>query len=187
MPGNRPLRNNPSTGMRRSVRIQGRPYNAPGAYYVTICTYQRTLTLGEVARTPNGDATIHLTYVGEIVDGCWRAIPAHWPHAQLDAFVIMPNHLHGIIVLHPSPDPEYALAAETFGRPISGSLSTIVRSFKAACTREAGRSLGDPTMRLWQRGYHERVISDDAQWDQVRGYIQTNPLHWADPARREDY
>jgi len=187
MANNQRLRDNPSTGMRRSVRIQGRPYNAPGAYYVTICTYQRALILGEVLPTTDGDATVRLTDVGEIVDTCWRAIPAHWPHARLDAYVIMPNHLHGIIVLQPTTDAEGGLSAETFGRPLSGSLASIVRSFKAACTRDVRRSLADPTLRLWQRGYHERVIWDNAQWDQVRGYIQTNPLHWADPARREDY
>ena len=187
MPKDQPLHHHPSTGTRRSVRIQGRSYNAPGAYYVTICTYRRALILGDVVHTPAGDATVHLTHIGGIVDACWRGIPTHWPHARLDAYVIMPNHLHGIILLHPTADPEHALSAETFGCPVPGSLATLVRSFKAACTRDARRSLADPTLRLWQRGYHERVIFDHAQWDQIRGYIQTNPLHWADPARREDY
>ena len=187
MLGDPPRRNNASTSQRRSVRIQGRLYNAPGAYCVAICSHQRSPIFGQVTRTPDGDATVNLSALGKIADTCWRAIPAHWPHARLDAYVIMPNHLHGIIVLQHSTDPALAPAAETFGRPVSGSLPTIVRSFKASCTREARRLCKDPTLCLWQRGYHERVVWDDAQWDRVRGYIQTNPLHWADPARREDY
>jgi len=172
---------------RRSVRIQGHDYRSAGAYYVTICTFARSSILGRVIHRPNGEAHVTLSALGKVVDTCWRAIPDHWPHVQLDRYVIMPNHLHGIIVIYPSSETTHEPVAEGFGRPVSGSLPTIVRSFKAACTREGRRQLGDPNLRLWQRGYHERVIWNDDQWDQVRGYVDTNPSNWVDPERHEDY
>ncbi len=85
---------NPEKHHRRSIRLQEYDYTQPGAYFVTICTYQRQCLFGEII-----DAAMHLNTCGEIVQACWNNLPNHFPFMELDAFVIMPNHIHGIIIL----------------------------------------------------------------------------------------
>ncbi|HLB64409.1 MAG TPA: hypothetical protein VJJ46_06170 [Anaerolineales bacterium] len=80
---------------RRSVRLPQHDYCAPGAYFVTICTYGRAPLLGEVMA-----GCVRLSEIGRISDGCWRAIPAHFPYVELYSFVVMPNHIHGILVFN---------------------------------------------------------------------------------------
>ncbi|MBK9124089.1 MAG: hypothetical protein IPM16_13370 [Chloroflexi bacterium] len=82
------------TRHRRSIRLQGYDYTQSGAYFVTICTRDRTCLFGEIA-----DGTMTLNPVGEVVQACWDAIPTHFPTVELDAFVVMPNHVHGILVI----------------------------------------------------------------------------------------
>lgn len=90
----------PQKHHRRSIRLQGYDYSSEGAYYVTIVTYQRDCLFGEIlnGETPQGD-DVFLSDFGKIADECWRAIPEHFPFVELGAYVIMPNHVHGIIVI----------------------------------------------------------------------------------------
>jgi REP element-mobilizing transposase RayT len=124
-----------------------------------------------------------LTPVGKEILRCWEAIPRHASHVILDAYVVMPNHLHGIICLtddgrgtpwRAPTDP----VREAFGQPRSRSLPTVVRSFKTASTRAA---LGeDPRLgpRIWQRGYYEHVIRGEEELARIRSYIEENPARW---------
>jgi len=86
------MKYNPDIHHRRSIRLQGYDYSSPGAYFVTMCTHNRECLFGEIA---NGK--MRLNELGKIASQCWLAIPDHFPHARLGAFVIMPNHVHGII------------------------------------------------------------------------------------------
>jgi len=115
-------------------------------------------------------------------------IPRHFPHVELDAFVIMPNHIHGIIVITSDPDVgarhavplRMAPHAEQFGKPVPGSLSTIVRSFKSAATKRINVWRGTPGAPVWQRNYYEHILRDEASWERVREYIAHNPLRWTE-------
>ena len=92
MGGNRTKRYDPKRHHRRSIRLKGYDYTQPGAYFVTTCTHNREPLFGRVV-----DGEMVLNALGEIVWACWREIPIHFPHVELDAFVVMPNHVHGII------------------------------------------------------------------------------------------
>ena len=156
---------------RRSVRLRSFDYTQCGAYFVTICAWERRSLFGEVV-----DGQVGLNALGNVVEETWLAIPSHFPGVELDASVVMPNHIHGIIVVtvaaqhaapgRPSP-PTFAV--------IPGSLGAIVRSFKSAVTKRANELRMPFGSQLWQRNYYEHVIRDDEVLDRTRQYIMTNP------------
>jgi REP element-mobilizing transposase RayT len=84
----------PDVHRRRSIRLKGYDYSQPGAYFVTICTFQRECTLGEIV-----EGKMVLSREGEVVEAVWKGIPSHFPNVELDEFILMPNHLHGIIII----------------------------------------------------------------------------------------
>ena len=121
---------------------------------MTINTFNRDCTFGNVV-----DGTMSLNESGKIVDGCWREIPDHFPHVELDEFVIMPNHVHAIIIIVWEQRSVGARQREQFGKPAHGTLPTIIRSFKSAPTKrinEIRNSEGEPA---WQRNYLPREIN----------------------------
>jgi REP element-mobilizing transposase RayT len=152
---------------RKSLRLSHYDYAMPGAYFVTACTHERTCLLGKIS-----DGTVRLSEAGRVVAQVWQDLPAHYPNFSLDEFVIMPNHLHGLLVIE-----------REGGRP----LSNLMRAFKAFSTREikAQRLVTDP---VWQRGYYEHVVRDEADLAVICQYIQDNPAKWdlddENPARR---
>jgi putative transposase len=125
---------------RRSIRLKGRDYSWPDTYFLTICTYQRRCLLG---RIENG--VMRENILGRLVRKLWSDIPQHFPTLELDAFVIMPNHVHCLVHLHRrvAPDePQYKLAR--FAQPQLDSISWIVRAFKATVTHQARDILQRP-------------------------------------------
>ncbi|MEJ5342476.1 MAG: transposase [Thermogutta sp.] len=191
------MRFDPERHHRRSIRLRGYDYTQPGAYFVTVCTQGRASLFGEVA-----DGEMRLNEVGRIVQRCWEAIPEHFPHIELGAFVVMPNHVHGILVItgaphdlvgsrhavplqNDVPPPNNALISnnavplqERLGKPVAGSIPTIVRSFKSAVTREVNALRGTPGAPVWQRNYYEHIIWNEESLQRIREYIWTNPLGW---------
>jgi putative transposase len=156
------MKHDPQHHHRRSIRLSGYDYSQPGAYFVTICTYKRQLSLeAEQAK--------------EIVRSAWDSLAARFPHVMLDEFVLMPNHIHGIIILKGA-----ASSAPTLGQ--------IVRAFKSLSAIEANRVRNAPNQPFWQRNYHEHIIRDEDELNIVRQYIRDNPLKWQDdpdnPANR---
>jgi putative transposase len=135
---------------------------------------------GEVA-----DGAVRLNAWGDIVCLCWQAIADHFTNAQPDAFVIMPNHVHSIICLVGRASDVGARHAvplhtvERFGRPVAGSIPTIVRSFKSAVTKRINDLRSTDGAPVWQRGFYERVIRDEAELDPIRQYIAGNPARWS--------
>jgi putative transposase len=162
----------------RSIRLRGYDYAQAGAYFVTICTHGQNCFLGEIV-----DEGMMLSSYGKIAKTCLEGIPQHFAHAKVDAFVIMPNHLHGIIVLANMTEVAAQHAAPLRNdvplRPAPGSLSTIVRSFKSASTKRINELRGMARTLFWQRNYYEHVIRNDRDMDRIREYIATNPLKWA--------
>jgi putative transposase len=158
---------------RRSIRLKRYDYSQNGAYYVTVVTYQRDCLFGDIA---NGEMI--LNDLGKIADECWRAIPEHFPFVELGAFVIMPNHVHGIITItHGGRGTIYrAPTREQFQKPVTGSIPTIVRTFKAAVTRHIGREHN--ATGIWQRNYYEHIIRDEKELQNKTDYITANPSMW---------
>jgi len=175
----------PEKHHRRSVRLKGYDYAQVGAYFVTICTYQRECLFGEVV-----EGEMRVNSHGAIVQRCWSDLPRHYPYVELDAFAVMPNHVHGIVVLTGFP----ILANVGAGlrpAPTSASrphpLSEIVRAFKSFSSRHVNRLRNTPGLPLWQRNYYEHVIRDEQELHTLRQYVADNPLQWAldqeNPAR----
>ena len=117
------MKYDPQKHHRRSIRLKGHDYTSPGTYFITICTHQRQCLFGEIV-----DGEMQLNEFGKWVDACWQRLPTHFPHLQLDRFVVMPNHIHGILTLTHNPNehtPSNGRGA-AFGKP-SMQLSPISR------------------------------------------------------------
>lgn len=140
---------------RKRLRLPTYDYSTPGAYFVTVCARDGACIFGRVV----ADQT-ELSRLGRIVEGAWRSIPRHHAGVRIDAFVVVPNHVHGIIWLDRAGQV----------RPLP--IPAVVGGFKARASRITGRS-------LWQRSYHERVVRDETELTALRTYIAENPPRWA--------
>ena len=158
------------------------------AYFITLCAYQSRPLLGRLA---NGQ--VNLTEPGRIASICWSGIPEHMPEVHLDAFIIMPNHFHGILTLpdlartssgrsqtcpelvERIPDPQAPIPDPRF-------LPTVLRSFKSAATRRVNHLNDTPGASLWQPSYHARIVKTQPALEAFRQYIRDNPGSWlSDP------
>ena len=155
---------------RRSIRLKGYDYGQPDAYFVTACTHLRACLFGQVL-----EGRIRLNESGHIVRASWYDLPNHYAHVRLGAFVIMPNHVHGVIVLtevgagfKPAP----TVVAKRHGLP------EIVRGFKTFSSRRINELRGTPGTPVWQRNYYEHVIRGEDELNRVREYIDSNPTGW---------
>jgi len=168
----------------RSIRLKDYDYKQPGAYFVTIVAYDRAGLFGDIV-----DGEVHLSRYGELVSTYWQAIPKHFPHAEMDVFVVMPNHVHGIISIivgacHAVPLRSSSTINdstehfERFGKPVSGSIPTIVRSFKSVVTKDINELRHTIGASIWQRNYFEHVIRDEESLNRIRQYILDNPARW---------
>ena len=162
----------PAIHHRRSIRLKDYDYSQPGAYFVTVCTHGRECALGEVL-----DDAVILNYSGLIVQECWEQLPDHYFHVDLDAFVVMPNHVRGIIVFNDRHIVGAGLRPAPTWTKRHG-LPEIVRAFKAFSSRRINESRQRPGGPVWQRGYYEHVIRNDRSWEAIREYIESNPSRW---------
>ena len=178
----------PAEHSRRTIRIEGYDYSLPGAYFVTLCTQNRECLYGVVE-----EEEMLLNDFGKIVDEEWRKTPFIRPDVEFDTFIVMPNHLHGIIMIHerataPGIDthgarPHGAKPRPASGRPKgapSGSLGAIVGQFKSASARRINRTRSVPGSAVWQRGFYEHVIRSEESLARIREYIVGNPAKWAE-------
>ncbi|MES1259557.1 MAG: transposase [Gemmatimonadota bacterium] len=149
---------------RRSIRHKRHDYSTPGAYFITFNTWRWRRILSTIVRS-----RVELTPLGRIVERNWLEIPQYFDGVVVDAFVIMPDHVHGIIHL---PGPPC--------RPIP--LSGVVRHFKLSATKWARDNLA--MERIWHRNYHERIVRDQRALETIRRYIIANPAKWRGVRRR---
>lgn len=163
----------PGKHHRRSIRLSGYDYSQNGAYFVTLCTHNRHCLFGKIA-----DGAMQMNDAGNIVRQCWDAIPIHFPRIEIDELVVMPNHIHGIVVIDGRGTACRAPTVERFGQPISGSIPTVMRSFKSAVTKRINEMYGSPGARLWQRNYWEHIIRNEDELNRIRQYIIDNPARW---------
>ena len=160
--------NNPHRGLstrRKVIRLRGHDYSQPGAYFVTVCIRDKKPLLGDVTR--HG---VTLTDLGRCVETVWNTIPDHHPDVNLDEYVIMPDHMHGVILLGEANAGD--------GERPPPTLGAVVGSFKSAATRSVNQARGTSGVTLWQRGFYEHIVRNQHDLDDIREYIRTNPLRW---------
>ena len=185
----------PDRHHRRSIRLKGYDYTQPGAYFITIVTYERMPLFGEIV---NGE--MRLNEYGQMVRDEWFQTAVVRPYVVLhpDEFVVMPNHVHGIIwIVDTDADGGDDVRAKrrcapttTFHVPmpsargvtpnnvIPGSLGAIVRLFKSMTTRRINLLRNTPGAAVWQRNYYEHIIRHERALNAIRRYILENPLRW---------
>jgi putative transposase len=151
---------------RKSVRLPDMDYSQEAYYFITICTDFKKHILGEIS---NGQS--HLTVLGEIVKTCWEMIEDHFPSVRTDAFIAMPNHLHGILKLTESGQI---------------TIPTVIQNFKSVSTRRINNVRRVESQTIWQRNYYERIIRTEKELSLIRLYIKLNPLLWERRADLED-
>jgi putative transposase len=168
----------PGKHRRRSIRLKSYDYAQAGTYFVTVCTQRRACLLGAIS---NGH--MRLNGAGRTVHASWDQLPRRFAGVRLDEFIIMPNHVHGIIIIvgaqfiAPDDPPHHVLANHGQGAiNRAPTLGEIVRAFKAASTYAIHRRT-NPVFD-WQRNYYEHVIRDDDSLERIRQYILDNPARW---------
>ncbi len=153
---------------RRSIRLKDFDYSCPNWYYVTICTHKRECIFGSIVGARRGSPAMKLNSYGKIIQKIWQSIPQHH-NIILDTHQIMPNHMHGIIIINHTGEPRLA-----------PTLGAIIGYFKSECTKEIRRTIHDPIFTLWQRNYYEHIIRDNQELTHIRQYISDNPKNWED-------
>ena len=193
----------PPLPRRKTIRLQNCDYSQNGAYFVTICTAYKRPLFGVVRRgdpfgRPPVPAYVELSETGRIVESYLTEIPSHYPDVHLASYVIMPDHIHMILVLTqnqperagqcPAPTEESDLSCRRGGTPGPPAttekpvppcrrggtpgppaLPKIINAFKSLTTRKAGCS-------LWQRGYYEHILRNQQDFDEAAGYMAGNPV-----------
>ena len=160
---------------RKSNRLQDYDYSQTGYYLVTICTQDRVNYFGEIEK-----GQMQLSNIGQIVTNCWGAIPKHFRDTALDEFVVMPNHIHGIVVIVGNADlrslPRDCIQPQNTDRS-KMYLSKIVHGFKSSVTRMVRKRWNDHAFG-WQKSFYDHVIRNDEDLYRIRAYVQNNPLNW---------
>ncbi len=178
------MKYNPDIHHRRSIRLQGYDYSQNGAYYVTLCTQNRECLFGEIVK-----GEMILNEYGKIVEQCWNNLPNHYDNIELDAYVIMPNHFHGIILItdnvdnvdnvgaiHELPLHESPIQSPQQRRKML--LPKIVGRFKMNSAKQINQMRNTPGISVWQRNYYEHFIRNDKSLENIRNYIINNPSEW---------
>lgn len=175
-------RYDPAKHHRRSIRLKGYDYTQAGAYFVTIVTRERELLFGEVI---NGE--MRLNAHGRVVESEWLRTAEVRPNVELDAFVVMPNHLHGILIIRNDAQSRVGASRHVGASqrlaptgPVAGSLGAIMAQFKSICTKRINRTRHTPGAPVWQRNYYERIVRNERELNAIRQYIRHNPARWAD-------
>lgn len=171
-----------------SIRLKDYDYSQPGAYFITVCTKNRQCIFGNIT----GGAMI-LNVGGNVVQQCWQGIPLHYPNVSLDVFVVMPDHVHGIILINErgnecgsvgsgsveannySPLPSSAPQPSKFRSP-SKTVGSMVRGFKIGVTKWFRQNTD--IYDVWQDNYYEHIIRDENAFYRIREYINRNPSNW---------
>lgn len=170
-----------------STRLKGYDYSRNGDYFVTICTKNRIHLFGDIvpeipvveaglrpASTTIPSPKLILSDAGKIVSDCWYDLPNHYSNIILDEFIIMPDHIHGIIQIH----------NRTYGKNRHG-LSEFVRAFKSFSSRRINELYGTADSRIWQPRFYDHVIFSKREKERIRQYIKNNPRRWLEDSGRQ--
>ena len=172
-------RYNPEKHHRRSIRLKGYDYSLAGAYFVTICTWQRECLLGDIIK-----GEMRLNEYGLIVENCFKELIFHYLNIELDVYIIMPNHMHGIVNINGIDNVGAGLKNVGAGfKPAPTKrhgLPEIVRALKTFSSRKINKTRDRPGCPVWQRNYYEHIIRNENELNHIRQYITNNPFQWDD-------
>lgn len=152
---------------RKNIRLKNYDYSQAGYYFITICTNDKSAMFGEIVEaddTISEPPTMRANEIGKIVHECWNRINDIYDNVRTDAFCLMPNHIHGIIVISEGGQ----------GGP---TLSKIIQSYKSVTARMCFKY---NIKTIWQRNYYGHIIRNELEYQKIYEYIETNPLKWAD-------
>ncbi|MBI4388341.1 MAG: transposase [Candidatus Omnitrophica bacterium] len=162
---------------RKQLRLQNYDYSIPGYYFITICTNNRQHVFGKVivGAGPSASPRIVLNEIGLVVKSIWEQLPDCYDGVAIDEFVVMPNHVHGILTL-----------TATGGRPQGAAptidLPSVVHRFKSLTAARYHKIMkqnhSSSSNKLWQRNYYERIIRNENELNEIRQYILDNPIKW---------
>ena len=176
------MKYNPDKHHRRTIRLKDYDYSQPGWYFVTVCAQNREMLFGDVV-----DGKMVLNDTGQMVQETWEWLATQYPYVELDTSVIMPNHLHGIVVIvddcrgdlgkggsrtAPTTQPTKTAKRKPIGR--------LIGTFKTVTTKQINELNNPPGAKLWQHNYYEHIIRDEPELNRIRQYIIENPLKWKD-------
>lgn len=184
---------NPLIHHRRSIRLKGYDYTQEGLYFITICCFENKHLFGKIM-----DGVMVLNEAGRVTERCWEEIPEHFEDVVLHAFVIMPNHVHGILEIEgvkKEMDRNGAGAftgAKNFSpvqdnciknfsphfKSLSRTIGSVVRGFKIGVTKWM-RQYTD-VVNVWHRNYYDIIIRNEQSYDNISKYIVDNPINWRD-------
>ncbi len=182
------MEQNPKRLRRRSIRLHGYDYGEAGGYFVTIVSKDRACSFGEVV-----DGEMRLNQVGHIIQTIWDELPVHFSNVECDAFVVMPNHVNGIITwmddgvggtsgvrvgFKPARGVAVGPNSARVGLKPAPTLSEVVRAFKTFSARRINEIRGTAGISVWQRNYYEHVVRTEDELHRIREYIASNPLQW---------
>ena len=175
--------------VRKQIRLRNYDYTSEGKYFITICVKNRECFLGEIT-----DNAIILNEIGNIANEYLNNIPDHFSHVKMGEFIVMPNHVHCILILNePNDDDDdvgtrhgvslhgVSLHDETqrqnkFGQPIPGSVSVIINQFKSSVKRWCNKNAHEYFQ--WQSRFHDHIIRNDKEYNKIQNYIIKNPINW---------
>ncbi|AFZ27114.1 transposase [Cylindrospermum stagnale PCC 7417] len=178
------MENHTKSFYRRSLRLRGYDYSQAGAYFITICTNKRKCLFGNIANNE-----VNLNELGNIVLDFWYSLPSKYPNIELDEFIIMPNHLHGIIVI---TDLETIYKSHSQQLTNVGTihelslrerrnilLPKVIGYFKMNAAKAINQKISASGTSLWQGNYYEHIVRNESELERIRQYIVNNPLKWA--------
>ncbi len=177
---------NPQIHHRRSIRLKGYDYSQSGMYYITLVVQDRLHVFGEIIY-----GKMELNDAGEMIHEKWQWIENQYPYIKLDETVIMPNHLHGIIIIRrvdsgidPKTDKsKIAIMGRTRTTPTKPKpLGRLIGAFKTVSTKEFNIRFRDQYQwksdKLWQRNYYEHIVRNEKDYERIAEYIRMNPQNW---------
>ena len=180
---------NPKLHHRQSIRLKGYDYSQSGSYFITICARERECIFGEIK-----EGKTILSHLGQLVEQEWLALPHRFPHIDLDEYVVMPNHFHGIIHIVGAGLASAQIASAQIEEPQStpeqldtaphiSTLGDIICAFKSLVFKRHYDLIRnnhlDEVAKCWQRNYWERIIRNHQEYNNIQNYIITNPERWS--------
>jgi putative transposase len=177
-------------GNRKSIRLKNYNYTQQGAYYITICASKRVCRGGsrtslDIHHNTFGhikNGKMILNDIGKIIHDSWLWLADQYAYVGLDKFIIMPNHMHGVILLMDTMGMVIKVKGASRGAPTSRMLhkplGQLIGAFKTVSTKKINAIRNTSGVRLWQRDFYEHVISDESDFSRIREYIINNPKNW---------
>lgn len=173
---------------RHTIRLTDYDYSQEGLYFVTICCQDKICRFGKI-----NNSEVVLNEAGRIAHEEWLKTPQLRPNVELGEFIIMPNHMHGIIIINNNDVGTNCIRPTTMGvlntplqqcgngefRSPSQTLGSIIRGYKSAVTKQIKQLYNAPDIRLWQRNYYEHIIRNEVSYKNISDYIVNNPYNWA--------